>query len=166
MPPAPEQGLEIGAQEGVVPALPQDPIVAGSDVQLGNQVHPRRAFQTVRGLELELDSEVGAVWAVHLLREDDGQAPAPAERDKAIDGGDDRGSTGRRDGRPGIDEVPLHVDDQDRAPRGIEGRQGLHRSHSSGRRAAAARAVSRTPEARLSAPGPRLRLRAVPLTMA
>jgi hypothetical protein len=116
---AAQEGLEIGAEEGVVASLVEDSIVCGIDVELIRQLHARRALETVRWLELELDSEVGPVSAMHLLREDHWQTKLAGSACEAVDARDQIHTPGGGNRGARIEEVSLHIDDENRSATGV-----------------------------------------------
>lgn len=67
----------------------------------------------MRRFELELDSEVRFVGAVHLLREDYGHSERAGVCGEAVDAGDQLETAGRGDRGAGVNEVALHVDNKD-----------------------------------------------------
>jgi hypothetical protein len=73
-------------------------------------------------LELQLDPEVGPVRPVHLLGEDHGHPEGPRARGQTIDRRDQCEAARRGDRRARIEEVALHVDDEDGGAPGIDGR--------------------------------------------
>src|SRR5262249_24980535 len=108
--------VEVRALERVVAPLARDVIVPGLDLQALGQLGAPRALEAVHALVLELDAEVRQVGAVTLVGEDDRHAGPASRAVQAVDARDEREATDRLRGRAGVEEVALHVHDEERRP--------------------------------------------------
>lgn len=107
-----QEDIEVGPDEAIITALVSNAPIFGTNIQPLGQLATRRALEAVNGIELKFDPVVALIRPMHFVCENDGERVVSGPVYEPIDGGDNLPPSRCLLNRARVDEVALHVNDQ------------------------------------------------------